>query len=122
MYFFHTLYQVHNGSCYLIVQAPACLSCSGGQGRGCLSVMVGVVGGILLSSCPLASLSCPPPVLSLSLVWISCLVRSRNSPAKVATHQGRCHNSKVFVNICEWGHIDTAFVGIPLLCIVKIIT
>ena len=97
VFFSHPFYQVHNGSCYLIVQAPACLSCSGGQGRGCLSVMVGVVGGILLSSCPLASLSCPPPVLSLSLVWISCLVRSRNSPAKVATHQGRCHNSKVFV-------------------------
>ena len=63
--------------------------------------------------------SCPPvlwpasPVLpsplSLSLVWISCLVRSRNSPAKVGTHQGRCHNSKVFV-ISECGHTDTTFV------------
>ena len=85
MFFIKLDIKFDNGSCYLIVHVRACLGCRGGQGRGRLSVMVGVVGGILLSSCPLASLSCPPSLsplslslsLSLPLVWISCLVRSR---------------------------------------------
>ena len=52
--------------------------------------MVGVVGGILLSSCPLASLSCPPSLsplslslsLSLSLAGLD-LLSSAESAAKV---------------------------------------
>ena len=67
MFFIKLDIKFDNGSCYLIVHVRACLGCRGGQGRGRLSVMVGVVGGILLSSCPLASLSCPPSLSPLSL-------------------------------------------------------
>ena len=88
MFFIKLNIKFDNGSCYLIVHVRACLGCRGGQGRGCLSVMVGVVGGILLSSCPLASLSCPPSLsplslsLSLSLAGLD-LLSSAESAAKV---------------------------------------
>ena len=127
MFFIKFNIKFDNGSCYLIVHVRACLGCRGGQGRGCLSVMVGVVGGILLSSCPLASLSCPPSLsplsLSLSLVWISCLVRSRQPRWEQWSSSEEV--SPVFV-IIKWGHRNVTLLNKLLVetfsCIVEIIT
>ena len=104
------MYFIKTTQGFLLPDSTRCLSGLQRRAGQRLLVCYGWRGGghppVLLSSAqPLLS----SPVLSLSLVWISCLVRSRNSPAKVGTHQGRCHNSKVFV-FSEWGHIDTTFV------------
>ena len=110
MYFFTPLLLLGSQWFLLPDSTSSCLSELQWRAGQRLLVCYGWRGGghppVLLSSAqPLLS----SPVLSLSLVWISCLVRSRNSPAKVGTHQGRCHNSKVFV-ISECGHTDTTFV------------